>query len=199
MAGNMVVEGLTTEYGKAYVIGTYAVVDTGEDAATSSRLHPSVVRRLRKNLNLNVVAAYQADLSQGRPPPKGTENALVVPHYGDNLSDIRNKYAWMGAFGHLSPKCCGGSLDTTLKKRKNGNGSGSCSTVATRLSGKTRFSFSVLPPYFSGSKLYIQCAVQTTRDKIRCCGRNKSTGDEQLYRVDGGRLPAGKTYTHRLQ
>ena len=118
MAGNMVVEGLTTEYGKAYVIGTYAVVDTGEDAATSSRLHPSVVRRLRKNLNLNVVAAYQADLSQGRPPPKGTENALVVPHYGDNLSDIRNNYAWMGAFGHLSPKCCGGSLDTTLKKNK---------------------------------------------------------------------------------
>ena len=94
----------------------YAVVDSGEDAATSSRQHASVLRRLGHDLHLNVVAASQAGLSQGRPPPEGTENALVVPHYGDNLSDIRNNDAWMGAFGYLSPNDCGGPLDTTRQR-----------------------------------------------------------------------------------
>jgi len=102
---------VTAEDGEAYIIDTFAVVDSGEDAATygedaatSSRQRPSVLRRLGHDLDLNAVAASQAALSQGRPPPEGTENALVVtvPH-GDILSDFRNNNALKGAFGHLFP------------------------------------------------------------------------------------------------
>ena len=72
-----------------------------------------MLRRLGHDLDLNVVTASLAGLSQGRPPPEGTENTLVVPHYGDILSHIRNNDAWIGAFGYLFLEGCGGPLDTT--------------------------------------------------------------------------------------
>ncbi|MEP5623240.1 MAG: hypothetical protein ABJP82_11750, partial [Hyphomicrobiales bacterium] len=90
------------EDGKAYIIDTFAVVDSGEDAATSSRQRPSVQRRLGHDLDLNAVAASQDSLSQGRPPPERAENALVVQH-GDINSDFRNNNALKGAFDHLFP------------------------------------------------------------------------------------------------
>ena len=91
--GNMVVEGVTAEAGKTYIIDTCAVVDSGEDAAMSFRQHPSVLRRLGHDLHLSVVTASQAGLSQGKWPPEGTDNALVVPYHGDNLSGIHSNDA----------------------------------------------------------------------------------------------------------
>ena len=66
-----------------------------------------MLQRLGHDLDLNVVTASQAGLSQGRPPPEGAENALVVPHYyGDIHSHIRNNDAWIGAFGSLFLEGC---------------------------------------------------------------------------------------------
>ena len=114
-AVNMVVERVTAEDGITYRIDAYAVVDSGDDAATSSRQRPSVLRRLGHDPDFEVVAASQAGLSQGRPPPEGAEDALVVLHCGDILSDNRNIYSWIGAFGYLFLEGCGGPLDTTRR------------------------------------------------------------------------------------
>ena len=62
------------------------------------------------------MAASQAGLSQGRPPPEGTQNALVVPPYSDIISDIRNNDALMGAFDYFFREGCGGPLGTARQK-----------------------------------------------------------------------------------
>ena len=65
-AGNMVIEGVTSKDGKTYIVDAYNVADFGEDAATSCRQWPSMLRRLGHDLDLNVVTASQDRRSQGR-------------------------------------------------------------------------------------------------------------------------------------
>ncbi|CAN0497012.1 unnamed protein product, partial [Ectocarpus sp. 12 AP-2014] len=75
------------EDGKACVLQNYAVVDPGEDTATSAERLPDAMRTLGNELDA------EAALRRGQPPPGGTRNALVVPH-GEILDDYNNNSAW---------------------------------------------------------------------------------------------------------
>ncbi|CAM9698129.1 unnamed protein product, partial [Ectocarpus fasciculatus] len=97
------------EDGKACVLQNYAVVDPGEDTATSVERLPDAMRTLGSELDA------EAALRRGQPPPGGTSNALVVPH-GEILDDYNNNSAWVEGFMHAFPEGCGGPLCPTRKR-----------------------------------------------------------------------------------
>lgn len=75
--------------GKAYIIDRYAVMNSGEDEATSLKQLPDAMRRLGDELD------PEAALRRGLPPD--TPNALVIPS-GEILDDFSNNSAWVEAY-----------------------------------------------------------------------------------------------------
>ena len=51
------------EDARAYIVDSYAVIDSAEDTAISSQQRPSVFRKLSDDLDLNYVAAAETALS----------------------------------------------------------------------------------------------------------------------------------------
>lgn len=90
--------------GKPNIIEKYAVMNPGEDEATSTHQFPAALRRLGKELESQTTSP--ADLVPV------TSNDLVIPT-GDILDDFNNNSSWVEGFMHMFPEGCGGSICPT--------------------------------------------------------------------------------------
>ncbi|CAM9735414.1 unnamed protein product, partial [Ectocarpus sp. 13 AM-2016] len=111
-----------------FIIETNAIMPSGDDLAVSSHAKPGRLRTLGVVLNsrhggrpsaataasgdasLPQMAAAQARAAAGQPPD-GTQNALVLTHSGQMVSDFHNPGLFVGAYFDLFPHGVGGHLD----------------------------------------------------------------------------------------